>query len=65
VLRYADRRHGGMGCLHDSDATVAEDAYEYAPQTGHYPSAAVEALVGRPYPLMNWCVAFSIPLQRT
>jgi hypothetical protein len=62
LLRYADRRHGGIGCLHDSDTTLAEDTYEYNSQTGHYPSAAVEALVGRPYPLMNWCVAFSIPL---
>jgi hypothetical protein len=65
TLRYADRKHGGLGCLHDSDTTHAEDAYEYSPQTGHDPSANVEGLVGRLYPLMNWCVAFNVPLLRT
>ncbi len=63
TLRYADRRHGGMGALHDSDATVAQDSYEFDPRTGHAPSAAVPELVGRPYPLMNWCVAFNIPVN--
>jgi hypothetical protein len=63
VLRYADRsRAGGRGALHDSDATAAEDSYAYDPDTGHYPSANVPDLVGRPYPLMNWCVAFTQPI---
>ena len=48
TLRYADRRHGGLGALHDSDATVAQDRYECDPLTGHAASARVEALVGRP-----------------
>ena len=30
--------------------------------TGHAASAEVAELVGRPYPLMNWCVAFNIPV---
>ena len=59
-LRYADRAHAGRGSLHDSDATVADDVYEYAPGVGHYPDAAIDGLVGRPYPLMNWCVGFEI-----
>ncbi len=62
TLRYADRRHGGLGALHDSDATVAADCYVFDPLTGHAASAAVAELVGRPYPLMNWCVAFNIPV---
>jgi hypothetical protein len=63
VLRYADRsRAGGRGALHDSDATTAEDRYCYDPGTGHYASANVPDLVGRPYPLMNWCVAFTLPI---
>jgi hypothetical protein len=60
-LRYADRRHAGLGALHDSDATVAQDRYVFDPLTGHPASADVPELVGRPYPLMNWCVAFNIP----
>jgi hypothetical protein len=63
LLRYADRsRHGGRGALHDSDATVSEDRYAYDPGSGHYASANLPDLVGRPYPLMNWCVAFTQPI---
>ncbi len=61
-LRYADRRHAGLGALHDSDATVAEDSYVFDPRTGHRASAEVTELVGRPYALANWCVAFNIPI---
>lgn len=62
VLRYADRSRGGRGALHDSDTTVAADHYVYDPRTGHYPTAEVPDLVGQPYPLQNWCVAFSLPI---
>ena len=63
-LRYADRtRHFGRGCLHDSDATVAAENYIYDPTTGHYPSADIPELRDRPYPLMNWCVAFNFPIR--
>ena len=61
ALRYADRRHGGLGALHDSDATVAQDLYVFDPLAGHAASAELPELVGRPYPLANWCVAFNIP----
>jgi hypothetical protein len=64
ALRYADTtRHGGRGALHDSDATVADDTYEYDATTGHYPTADIADLVGRPYPLQNWCVAFNLPIE--
>ena len=59
-LCYADLPHHGRGSLHDSDATRAEDIYEYHPGTGQDPSANIAELVGRPYPLMNWCAAFDI-----
>ncbi len=62
ILRYADRQHGGRGALHDSDADSGPDCYAYDPGIGHYPDADIPELVGRPYPLMNWCVAFSIPI---
>lgn len=62
-LRYADHTHHlGHGCLHDSDPTLAQDRYEYDPTTGHRPEARIEALLNRPYPLMNWCAAFRIPV---
>ena len=64
VLRYADRRHGGRGMLHDSDATVADDCYAFEAGTGDHPSANVPGFVGRPYPLQNWCAAFSLPIGR-
>jgi hypothetical protein len=63
VLRYADRSRGGRGALHDSDTTAAADPYVYDARTGHYPTAEVPDLVGRPYPLQNWCVAFSLPIE--
>ncbi len=65
LLRYADAsHHGGLGGLHDSDATSCRDSYSYSytPDAGHHPTANIVELVDRPYPLMNWCVAFSIPV---
>lgn len=61
--RYACRHpHGGRGCLHDSDATLADDCYVFEPGKGHYPDADIPELVGQRYPLMNWCVAFSLDI---
>ncbi|BDR08576.1 hypothetical protein CTR2_R19140 [Comamonas thiooxydans] len=60
---YADKTvHNGNGCLRDSDSTVALDNYVYEPERGMYASANIPALVGKPYPLQNWCVAFHRPL---
>jgi hypothetical protein len=62
-LRYADNTlHQGNGCLRDSDPTVASELYEYTAGSGQVPEANIPALVGKPYPLHNWCVAFSIPI---
>jgi len=65
VLRYADRsRHGGRGSLHDSDPAVAFDPYVFDAAAGHWPSADQPDLIGRPYPLMNWCVGFVMPIEK-
>ena len=50
----------GNGCLRDSDPTVAMYNYEYSAGSGQYAAANIPELVGKPYPLHNWCVAFSI-----
>lgn len=59
---YASEAHGGAGMLRDSDPSVALTKYEYAAGTGMYPSANIAALVGKPYPLWNWSVAFYLPV---
>lgn len=53
----------GNGCLRDSDATVAMDKYQYNAGTGQYAAANIAALVDKPYPLHNWCIAFSLEPQ--
>lgn len=60
---YADKTvHNGNGCLRDSDSTVSIDNYVYEPDRGMYASANIPALVNKPYPLHNWCVAFYLPV---
>ncbi len=52
----------GCGCLTDSDDALARENYTYAAGTGMYASADIPALVGKPYPLANWAVAFHLPV---
>jgi hypothetical protein len=62
-VRYADRtRHGGLGGLHDSDPALADDAYEFDPLAGHDAAAGVPGWPGRRLPLVNWSVAFNVPV---
>jgi hypothetical protein len=63
TLRYADRNHRGRGMLHDSDATVATDVFAVDPTRPDTGSGDIAAMVGQPYSLQNWCVAFAIPVQ--
>ena len=49
----------GNGNLMDSDASIANDNYEYHAGTGQYSAANIPELVDKPYPLNNWCVAFT------
>jgi hypothetical protein len=61
-IRYADKTtHNGNGCLRDSDPTVSDDVYEFTAGGGQYADENIPALVGKPYPLHNWCIAFHIP----
>jgi hypothetical protein len=61
-VRYAGlSTFNGNGNLRDSDATEAFFAYEYEAGTGQYAEEDIPALVGQPYPLHNWCVAFYLP----
>lgn len=59
---YADKLvHNGNGNLCDSDRTIAHDVYVYdasfMPETENHTE-----LVGKPYPLNNWCVPFFLPV---
>lgn len=63
LLWYADKTiHNGNGNLCDSDPEVAVDSYEYVPERGMHSSANIPELVGKPYPLQNWSVAFCHPI---
>lgn len=60
-LQYASKTASdGNGNLRDSDPTVSIDNYVYQAGTGQYAGANIPALVDKPYPLHNWCIAFSI-----
>ncbi|MEY0199313.1 hypothetical protein AB7W27_21445, partial [Providencia manganoxydans] len=61
---YASKTTSGNGNLCDSDVTVAPFSYEYSAGTGQYPSANIVALVNKPYPLNNFCVAFTLNIQQ-
>ena len=65
-IRYADKAtHNGNGCLRDSDPTVSDELYEYTAGSGQYADENISALVGKPYPLHNWSIAFHIPAVGT
>jgi len=64
TIRYASQAVGGAGELHDSDPTVADAHYEYLPDEGMPADANIDALVGKPYPLQNWCIAFELVPRR-
>lgn len=61
LVQYATlAASGGNGCLRDSDPTVAMNNYQYSEGIGQYSAANIPALVDKPYPLYNWCIAFSL-----
>jgi hypothetical protein len=65
LVRYAERtRHHGRGMLHDSDPTVAEDAFVADFPGSRYTPADAAALGGRHYALVNWCAAFAMAVER-
>ena len=50
--------------LRDSDATVSEDTYVYDPNGKQQPDENIPSLVGKPYPLFNWCIAFNLKAEQ-
>jgi hypothetical protein len=62
VVRYASATHGGLGALQDSDDSAS--VLSYIAEGGSRPPAGpdIARLVGQPYSLRNWCVAFAIPV---
>lgn len=60
-VQYASQTgSSGYGCLRDSDPAVATTNYTYNAGTGQYAGANIASLVGKPYPLQNWAIAFSV-----
>jgi hypothetical protein len=61
---YAGQDGFGGGNLRDSDPALSDDLYVFnaglAP--GQDASENIAALVGKPYPLWNWCIAFHYPV---
>ncbi|HEY3331037.1 MAG TPA: hypothetical protein VGK19_13500 [Capsulimonadaceae bacterium] len=66
TVRYADKaRHDGNGDLRDSDPTLSKDVYVYDEANGiQRPDEKLDELIGKPYPLYNWCIAFSLPAKK-
>jgi hypothetical protein len=62
TLRYADRAHFGRGALHDSDPARADTAFATGFPGARYAHQDEAALAGQAYPLVNWCVAFTMPV---
>jgi hypothetical protein len=61
LVQYASLSgSNGNGNLRDSDPTVSADVYTYIEGSGQYPGANIADLVNKPYPLHNWCIAFSV-----
>lgn len=61
-LRFADYSVGGNGFLRDSDPTRAEDVWEFLSGTTQNSAENIAALIGQPYPLWNWALAFHLPV---
>ncbi|WP_404680405.1 hypothetical protein [Raoultella terrigena] len=49
----------GQGMVTDSDPYVPDEVYEYDPQFTQWPEENIPELIGKPYPMENWLIAFS------
>lgn len=64
-LFYADKTyHNGNGNVSDSDDTVSPYKYEYKEGSGQYAESNIKELVGKPYPLNNFSVAFCLEVSQ-
>lgn len=59
-IRYGTQATRGSGCLMDSDPAVANGLFTYLPSEGATFPDNIPSLIGKPYPLQNWCVIFEI-----
>ncbi|RVT99095.1 hypothetical protein EOD42_03030 [Rhodovarius crocodyli] len=57
-IHYADSGTRGAGNLADSDPALASTPYVYLPADGMDAEENITSLVGKPYPLWNWCIGF-------
>lgn len=53
----------GQGMLADSDSYIPDEIYEYDPQFTQWTEENIPELIGKPYPMQNWCIAFSQTFQ--
>lgn len=65
-VRYASKFfYDGNGYLRDSDPAVSEDTYIYDPNNQvQRPDENIPSLIGKPYPLYNWCIAFNLKAEQ-
>ncbi|EPY7134273.1 hypothetical protein Q6294_01865 [Klebsiella pneumoniae] len=54
----------GQGMVTDSDPYVPDEVYEYDPQFTQWPEENIPELVGKPYPMENWSIAFSMTFTK-
>lgn len=58
-VSYADLTNRQVGMLRDSDPTLSDDLYLFSGTAGpEDPGENIPALVNKPYPLWNWCLAY-------
>lgn len=60
---YAPHSAGGIGNLFDSNQLKSIYSYEFSAGTGQYSGENIAALLNKPYPLNNPCVAFCITAE--
>ncbi|VED50045.1 flagellar biosynthesis, cell-distal portion of basal-body rod [Raoultella terrigena] len=58
-VSYGTYPNFGQGMLTDSDPYVPDEVYEYDPQFTQWPEENIPELIGKPYPMQNWCIAFA------
>ncbi|HIE6833920.1 TPA: hypothetical protein ACXONG_005318, partial [Klebsiella pneumoniae] len=54
----------GQGMVTDSDNYVPDEVYEYDPQFTQWPEENISELIGKPYPMENWSIAFSMTFTK-
>ena len=63
-VAYATRPQYGQGMVTDSDKYVPDEVYEYDPQFTQWPEENIPELIGNPYPMENWSIAFSMTFTK-